>query len=248
MRILLADDEPRDLLTMEKQLGIFDEISIVGKVNQLSKLREAVQDCRPEVVFLDIRFPGRSGLDLVDTIHRNGSEVVLVTAYEEFALEAFRLRVWDYLLKPVRSQRLGETLNTLRDRLTRRSYPGTPEINLPMDGIWRRIPVNRITGLHTEGNHTHFHLESGHTLTSRMPLYRVLERFPEGHDFFRINRQTVVPLSRIRALLQKDKGRLRMQMEDGRVLVCSKRRSPSIRKKLEETFGLDEAVDPPRPL
>lgn len=238
MRILLADDEPNDLLTLEKLLCCFEEVVVTGKVYHLTDLTEAMRENRPDVVFLDIRFPGQSGLQVVERIRRNGSEVVLVTAYEEFAVEAFRLRVLDYLLKPVQSRRLGETLETLRHRFTGTGVAGEPEFSLPVEGVWRRLPLYCIREITTEGNTTFLHLVGGKILSCRMPLYRVLERFPQGHDFRQINRRRAVPLFRVQALPGVAKGCLQLQMDEGEILTCSKRRSGKIRKELERQFGM----------
>lgn len=237
MRVLLADDRKEDLKILESVLSGFKGVQIVGKLTELSKLEGYLRNVIPDVVFLDILFPERSGLELVEQIRRSGSEVVLVTAFEQYAIEAFRLRVRDYLLKPLRRDRVGETVELLRESVMRERTMGVDEVSLPVQGVWRRLSLTRVDGFQAKGNYTLIWDREEGPLLCRMPLYRVLQRLPAGHGFRQFSRQQAVPVRRIQSLLGMDNGRIKVKLDNGEELYGSKRRSIELRRELESLFG-----------
>jgi len=237
MRVLLADDRKEDLKILESVLSSFESVQIVGKLTELSKLEGCLRNAIPDVVFLDILFPERSGLELVEQIRRSGSEVVLVTAFEQYAIEAFRLRVRDYLLKPLRLERVGQTVELLRETLMRERTMGVDEVSLPVQGVWRRLLLARVDGFQAKGNYTLIWDREEGPLLCRMPLYRVLQRLPAGHGFRQFSRQQAVPLRRIQSLLGVANGRIKVKLDNGEELYGSKRRSIELRRELESLFG-----------
>ena len=238
MRILLADDRPEDMAIMETVLKGFDGVEVIGKASELRQVEGFLRNHFPDVVFLDICFPERAGRELVKLILRSGCEVVLVTAYDEYALEAFRLRVRDYLLKPVRRERIQETLHWLREVVIRERPESGREVSLPIQGIWRRLALEDIRGMETRGNYTLVWMADEVPLICRLPLYRALQRFPAGHDFRQVSRQQVLPLRRVKEIHGLDNGRLKLTLDNGQAIHCSKRRSADLRRDLERLFGI----------
>lgn len=237
MRVLLVDDRREDLKILESVLSGFEGVQVVGKLTDISKVERCLRNTIPDVVFLDIRFPECSGLELVEQIRRNGSEVVLVTAFEQYAIEAFRLRVRDYLLKPVRRERVGQTVQWLRETVMGERAMGVEEVSLPVKGAWRRFSLTTVDGFQAKGNYTLIQDREEGLLLCRMPLYRVLQRLPAGHGFRQFSRQQAIPLKRIQSLLGMENGRIKVQLENGEQLYGSKRRSSELRGELESLFG-----------
>ncbi|SCW77294.1 Two-component response regulator, SAPR family, consists of REC, wHTH and BTAD domains [Paenibacillus tianmuensis] len=115
IRMILADDEALALFSLQKQLDKLNGGVIAGAYQNAEEAVEAVLREKPEAVFLDIDMPELSGLEAAEIImsHLPETEIIFVTAYEEYALKAFELAAIDYLLKPVSTQRLAKTLARL---------------------------------------------------------------------------------------------------------------------------------------
>jgi DNA-binding LytR/AlgR family response regulator len=117
---LLADDEPHLLAYLEEQLAsAWPELKIVGRApNGIEALR-LIDELAPSVVFLDIQMPGLNGLQLASRLSAGGSapQVVFTTAHEQYALQAFDSEAFDYLLKPIRLERLQRTVARLKETL-----------------------------------------------------------------------------------------------------------------------------------
>ena len=117
---LLADDEPHLLAYLEEQLATaWPELKIVGRApNGIEALR-LIDELAPSVVFLDIQMPGLNGLQLASRLTAGGSapQVVFTTAHEQYALQAFDSEAFDYLLKPIRLERLQRTVARLKETL-----------------------------------------------------------------------------------------------------------------------------------
>ena len=110
---LLVDDEPLANERMRSLLRAHDDIEIVGTAGSVAAARRALESLRPDVVFLDVEMPGGMGLELLPSVPE-GMQVVFVTAYEKYAVEAFAAAALDYLVKPVNPERLYETLRRLK--------------------------------------------------------------------------------------------------------------------------------------
>ena len=111
---LIADDEPllRDVL--ERLLGqLWPELEIVKVAANGVEAAEAIAALEPDIAFLDIQMPGLTGLEVAQGIE-GGTRVVFVTAYDQYAVEAFEARAVDYLLKPLKADRLAACVERLR--------------------------------------------------------------------------------------------------------------------------------------
>ena len=110
---LLVDDEP---LANERMRGLLSDcggVECIGTAGSVAAARKALETLSPDVIFLDMEMPGGTGLDLLPSVP-DGTQVVFVTAYEKYAVEAFAAAALDYLVKPVNPERLSETLRRLK--------------------------------------------------------------------------------------------------------------------------------------
>ncbi|MEF3304068.1 response regulator [Paenibacillus sp. GYB003] len=121
MKAILADDEELALRYLEKQLLAIGSIEIVGKYSDVEEALEAAEANTPDVVFLDIDMPALSGIEAAELLAERspGTDVVFVTAFEEYAVKAFELNAVDYILKPVETERLTRTVTRLVQRRKR---------------------------------------------------------------------------------------------------------------------------------
>ncbi len=118
LRVMLIDDEPPALRNMELMLSDFENVHIAGMYTRGEKALAAIEKDKPDAVFADIEMPGKNGLDIASEIadKYNDIDVVFVTAYNQYAISAFEASAVDYLLKPVRKERLKNTVARLERR------------------------------------------------------------------------------------------------------------------------------------
>jgi DNA-binding LytR/AlgR family response regulator len=149
---LIADDEPHLLSYLEEQLAIaWPELKIAGRApNGIEALR-LIDELAPDVVFLDIQMPGLNGLELARRLAAGAGpgntapQVVFTTAHEQYALQAFDSEAFDYLLKPIRLERLQRTVARLKETLAERAPapapPASPETAAQLAAMLRQLGV-----------------------------------------------------------------------------------------------------------
>ncbi|MCU6797170.1 response regulator [Paenibacillus sp. WQ 127069] len=123
MKVVLVDDERLALIRLEKMLGEFPDCEVIASYLNAKLAISHIGEFQPDAVFLDIHMPGLDGLRATERIHSIApdTEIVYVTAYDEYALEAFQLGAADYLVKPLNRERLSRTILRLRQRITVKS-------------------------------------------------------------------------------------------------------------------------------
>jgi DNA-binding LytR/AlgR family response regulator len=117
IRVLLVDDEPLALRGLENALEADCGVEIVGTATNGAAAIQAIRSLTPEVVFLDIQMPGLNGLEVASAISTDcAPEVIFVTAFEQYAVEAFAVEAVDYLLKPIEAGRVLQSIQRVRRR------------------------------------------------------------------------------------------------------------------------------------
>jgi two-component system LytT family response regulator len=119
IRTLLVDDEELGRLTLRRAMAAFPEFEIVGEAGNGVEAMEMIGEVTPDLVLLDIEMPGFSGFEVIRQL-TNPPAIVFVTAYDEYAVQAFEANAIDYLLKPVQPDRLERALSRVRERLAKR--------------------------------------------------------------------------------------------------------------------------------
>lgn len=131
LKCVVAEDETLLRESLVQLLGqVWPELDIVAACEDGGSALEAIAEHRPQVVFLDIRMPGLSGLEVASSLVEAGikTEVVFVTAYDQYAIDAFERGAVDYLLKPVARERLASTVGRLQVRMNERLAKGGPDV------------------------------------------------------------------------------------------------------------------------
>src|SRR4028119_23335 len=112
VRTIIIDDERLARNELKKLLQEFSEIEVIDEAANVEEGLEKIEQHNPDLIFLDIQMPGKTGFDLLEELHRS-PKVVFTTAYDEFALKAFEVNALDYLLKPVEPKRLSDAIQKL---------------------------------------------------------------------------------------------------------------------------------------
>jgi len=124
IKAVIADDEEQLRKSLISKLAkVWPDLEICGEAENGVQALEMIQSIQPEVVFLDIRMPGLSGIEVAKKIGKSSSRVVFITAYERYAVEAFENEALDYLLKPISTERLEKTIARLKKKISSSSTP-----------------------------------------------------------------------------------------------------------------------------
>lgn len=144
IKTVLVDDEPLASQRMRELLSEHKDIEIAGEFTSAGEAKSALLKLRPDLLLLDIRMPRMTGLKLAQLLNENLTPlVVFVTAHESFAVDAFDTRAVDYLLKPVRPERLSRALDRVRDQLAAMREP--EQVSVPAsDSGEKKSPISRL--------------------------------------------------------------------------------------------------------
>jgi two-component system LytT family response regulator len=123
MRTLIVDDERLARNELKRLLEPYTKIEIVGEAANAEEALVMIEDLQPELLFLDIQMPGKNGFELLSSIEGKSPEVIFTTAYDEYAIKAFEFNALDYLLKPIDTERLKETIHRIEENQAHTEIP-----------------------------------------------------------------------------------------------------------------------------
>ena len=238
-RALIADDEPHLAQHLAARLAaLWPDLAVLPPAaNGLEALR-VIDDEAPDVAFLDIRMPGLTGLDVASRIDRR-THVVFVTAYDQYAVEAFDRDAVDYVLKPVTDERLAKCVARLKRKLADAERPPALEDLLarlarvvPSSGgrlrwvralkgeVVHQIPVDDVLYFQAADKYTCVVTREGESLI-RLPLAE-LARDLDPEAFAQVHRSTVVNLAEVASSRRDLGGRVFVKLKDGTELAVSR--------------------------
>lgn len=197
LRVLAVDDERP---TLSEIVYLLSQDERIGEVRACDSATDALRLLREEeieVVFLDIQMPGLTGLELGQVFARfkNPPQVVFVTAHEQHAVEAFELQAVDYVLKPVRAERLAEAVRRVVEGVGREPAPADPTIAVELGGVTRFVRRSEISHVEAQGDYARLHTPSGSPLIRASLAALEAEWGPAG--FVRIHRSLLVSVAHI---------------------------------------------------
>ena len=240
LRALVVDDEAPAL---EELTWLLSQDARIGNIRRASSSAEALRvlDGEPvDVVFCDIKMPGLDGLDLARVLARFSQrpQVVFVTAYDRHAIEAFDLHATDYVMKPVRAERLSEAVRRVVEAVTPAPDPTTkPEdetIAVELGGVTRFVQRSQVRYVEAHGDYARLHTATSSHLV-RIPLTTLEERWADA-GFVRIHRSTLVALPHVDEI-RVDGGRCAVRL-GARVLQVSRRHTKELRDRLVRAASL----------
>jgi two-component system response regulator AlgR len=232
MRVLIVDDEPLARARLDALLRECPDVDVVGSVGDGEAALAALSQTQPDLLLLDINMPGMDGKALAARLaNRPRPQVVFCTAYEAHAVHAFDLGAADYLLKPVRVERLRDALKRVRQRLDAQPREPAGWLHARVRGEPVRIALDEVICLLAEEKYVVAH-RAGDQLLLDESLRQLEETYP---DLIRLHRNCLVPAHRLVGL---------KTLADGRVLArlagtdfspeVSRRNLPALRKLLRE--------------
>jgi DNA-binding LytR/AlgR family response regulator len=230
VRVLAVDDLPAALDELCRLRGDPPEVSADAGAGDPIAALKMIQTGRFDAVFLDISMPGLDGLELASLLTKltDPPVIVFVTAHEEHAVAAFGIGAVDYLLKPLRAERLADTLARVNKRTV---SPVDTMAALPVEIAGRTQYVRRsdVQFVEAHGDYVRLYTKSGAHLV-RMPISR-LQEYWESAGFARVHRGFLVALASVRELRSDSVGGLLAHTDVGDVAV-SRRHSRELRERL----------------
>jgi two-component system LytT family response regulator len=242
LQAVLVDDERKALESLSWELrNLGDEIKIIASFTDAHKALDYLQKNPPDCLFLDIEMPVMDGFQFIKKIKDKSFPVVITTAYNQYALKALKNEAIDYLLKPIDSDDLNETIEKIKKFNARNSTAEKLEqllLNFNEKSLGKKITINtdgkllflesdEILFVESDGNYSTLYLIDGQKLLLTKKLKQVHSLLP-NEFFFRIHNSFVVNLSKIKEYLKTD----------GYVVLKSNHKIPVSRQKKSDFLDL----------
>ena len=235
MRTLIVDDERLARNELKRLLEPYTKIEIVGEAANAEEALIMIEDLQPELLFLDIQMPGKNGFELLSSIEGKSPEVIFTTAYDEYAIKAFEFNALDYLLKPIDTERLKETIHRIEENQAHTEIPvsnhervekilGENDQVFVKDGekCWF-VKLGKVRLFESMGNYVRLHFDDQKPLVLKS-LNNLEERLDPG-TYFRANRKHIINLHWIEKIEPWFSGGLLVTLQGGDKIEISRRQA-----------------------
>lgn len=250
MKAILVDDEPDGIRTLKKMLETHcPHVTIEATCSNVASAKQQIALIDPDVVFLDIQMPGKSGLDLLTEMYSKDFEVIFVTAHNEYMLQALQYSAADYLLKPVDEDRLVEAVqrvekrletekkeertNALLHNLNKTGNPSEMRLCLPTIKGFIVLKLDDIIYCEAERSYSIFHLEGNKTVTVSKPLIEY-DQILQNTSFLRIHKSFLINLHHVKEYHRGEGGMV--IMSNNAEIEVSRRKKDQFLMKIKEVF------------
>ena len=236
-RVLIVDDEPPIRSELKYLIEGDARVGSITEAGNVAEATERVLVDRPDVLFLDIQMPGRSGMDLAETLQglKNPPAVVFVTAFAEYAADSYDLDAVDYVLKPVETSRLEKALNKVEAALASRRVAETPQrpkrLAVERGGKRAFIPVADVCYIEAKADYSRVVCPGAAYMVNES--ISSLEANLANEGFVRVHRSYLVNLDDVREVELSRGGLMELKLERAEETVpVSRRRMAEVKRQL----------------
>lgn len=246
MRTIIIDDEKKNITHLKGLLTSHcKQVEIIGEAANVAEGLEMIADLNPELVFLDIQMPGKSGFDMLAALGEYSFEVIFVTGYDQYGIQAVKFSALDYLLKPVaiaelvkaiakatlmnQKKQTHEQITNLLSVLNN-TQKQSHRIALPLMKELRFVNPDDIIRCESANNYTHFYLQGGEKLLLSKGIYEYDEMLKD-YDFIRCHQSHLVNRKLIKSLV-KDDTIFELLMTDGSRIPVSRLKKEIVKEAL----------------
>lgn len=250
MKAILVDDEPDGIRTLQKMLERYcPSVSVTATCGNATTAKQQIELLKPDVVFLDIQMPGKSGIEMIGELEEKFSEIIFVTAHNEYMLQALQYSAADYLLKPVDEDRLIEAVQRVEKRLqdgkkqelsetllyniSKAGQPQEMRLCLPTLKGFIILKLDDIIYCEAERSYTVFHIEGKKPVTVSKPLIEY-ENMLDDTSFFRTHKSFLINLKHVKEY-QRGEGGIVIMSNNAEIEV-SRRKKEQFLQKIRESF------------
>jgi two-component system LytT family response regulator len=241
IRAIIIDDERLARNELKKLLLDFPEIEVIAEATNASEGVEKIDSLNPDLIFLDIQMPGKTGFDMLSELER-APNVIFTTAYDEYALKAFEVNALDYLLKPVEPKRLADALQKLqveedKDLNSDHTISVNRSILNEHDQVFVKdgercwfVKLSDIRLFESVGNYAKVYFGPNKPLI--LKSLNALEERLDEKVFFRANRKHIVNLRLIEKIEPYFNGGLLLEMKGGEKIEVSRRQTVKFKEMM----------------
>ena len=241
-KAIIIDDERLARNELRKLLGDHSEIEIIAEAANAEEGKQKIEELQPDLIFLDIQMPGKTGFDLLTELER-APHVIFTTAYDEYALKAFEVNALDYLLKPVEPKRLADALLKM-DNIDEKENSSGGDQSIPQRGIltdhdqvfvkdgercWF-VKLADIRLFESVGNYAKVYFSNNKPLI--LKSLNALEERLDQKMFFRANRKHIVNLRMIEKIEPYFNGGLLLELKGGEKIEVSRRQTVKFKEMM----------------
>ncbi len=232
IKVVIVDDERLSREELKRALRLYEDFILIGEAENAYDAKDLIEKKMPDLIFLDIEMPERSGFDLLESLE-NVPEVLFITAHNQFAVQAFEVNALDYLLKPIRDERFSKAIEKIRNTIVMKSVLSNATEQdrriFIKDGEKRFfIPLDEIYLIESLENYTRLYFQDKKAMQRRS--LRQWEEMLDRTVFFRINRTEIVNIKYIQEVNSTIDGGLEVKLKTGELLKVSKRQSAKFKK------------------
>ncbi len=238
LKAIIVDDERLARTELKKLLQEFPDINIIDEAANAEEGIEKIELQNPDIIFLDIQMPGKTGFDLLAELEK-APHVIFTTAYDEYALKAFEVNALDYLLKPIEPKRLADAVHKLRDEISKEKDPhGNNRGPLTeADQVFVKdgercwfVKLNEIRLFESVGNYAKVFFASNKPLI--LKSLNALEERLDDRVFFRANRKHIINLRWIEKIEPYFNGGLLVDLKGGEKIEVSRRQTVKFKEMM----------------
>lgn len=200
---LIVDDERLARKELSVMLEPYNQISICGQAEDVLSAKKAIEEYNPDVIFLDIQMPGKSGFELLEMVQTEAN-IIFVTAFDEYAIRAFEINALDYLLKPITKERLQKAIERILNNSQANEIPDKKllyedRLFINFDSHLQFIKIDSILSITSAGDYTKLVLTDKRQGLTLKSMKEWEQRLPENY-FCRIHRSNIVNMEYIERL------------------------------------------------
>lgn len=242
IRSIIIDDEDRSRETVFEMLKLYcSNVEVIAQAEDVASGIDAIKNNKPDLVFLDIRMPDGTGFDLVRQIKPVDFKIIFITAYEEYAIKAFKFSAIDYLLKPIDPEELIQAVEKMSNAVTAENM--NSKINdffTYLDHVGKNtndkkiilktfeniyvVDINNIVSIESDMNYSRFYLIDGEKIIVSRSI-KEYEEMLQGYNFYRIHQSYIVNLNYIKVYNREENHCI---MSDGSKIPVSYRKKDEL--------------------
>lgn len=227
-KTVIVDDERLAREEVKRALASYSEFEIVGEVGNVNEAISVIEATQPDLIFLDIHMPEKSGFDLLEELTL-APEVVFTTAYDEYAVQAFEVNALDYLVKPLRDERFSKTIEKVKKGFkknlenTNKPFPMHRKIFIKDGESCYFVPLADIRLIESMDNYARIYFDDMKPMIKRS--LNLLEEKLDPTVFFRVSRSQIINTYYIKNINTQFNNKLTIELTTGETVEVSSRQS-----------------------
>jgi two-component system, LytTR family, response regulator len=239
-KAVIIDDERLARNELKKLLQDFPEVEVIGEAANASEGIEKIESLNPDIIFLDIQMPGKTGFDMLTEVEK-APHVIFTTAYDEYALKAFEVNALDYLMKPVEPKRLADALQKIQQAEEKEIAASLAGVNRGIlteaDQVFVKdgercwfVKLGEVRLFESVGNYAKVYFGTNKPLI--LKSLNALEERLDEKVFFRANRKHIVNLRMIDKIEPYFNGGLLLDLHGGEKIEVSRRQAVKFKEMM----------------